>query len=152
MSVDPYYVRYDYAWVTPGWNAQNPVINYGVNGYVDPGLPEDVARVRVVGRFIELPNGRPLEGVLRLRVREILRHAATNQEIIPGSFRPIRFRRGYLDVSLPATNDPALSPAFTYEARLTVGGSVREFTFTLDHEEEEVDIHDLITAYEEAQP
>lgn len=153
MTADPYYVRYDYAWTTPGWSAQNPVINYGTNGYVDPGLPEDIARVRVQGRFIELSSGRPLEGVLRLRVRSILTHLPTNQQIIPGAFKPIRFKRGYLDVSLPASNDPQLSPSFVYEARLTVGGTVREFTFELDYQiEDPVDINDLISTYDIGNP
>jgi hypothetical protein len=138
--VDPY-VRYDYAWKTPGWNAQTPVINYGVDGYVEPGMPADVTMVNLYGSFMEMDTGRDLEGVLRLRTDKILTHVTTQRQVMGGALKPIRFRahEGF-SIFLPATNDPQLTPAFTYHARLTVRGVVQEFDFTLPMAELTVNI------------
>lgn len=141
---DPY-VRYDYAWQTPGWSAQAPVINYGVDGYVDPGLPADISKVRVYGKFMEMDTGRPLEGTLRLRTSKILTHATTKSQVLPHPQR-IRFRRGEFSIYLAATDDPQLTPSFEYEARLTVSGYTQEFTFTLPASVSEVNVLDLINA------
>lgn len=141
MSSDPY-VRYDYAWKTPGFTAQNPVINYGVDGYVEPGMPPDVTMIKLFGKFMEMDTGRGLEGVLRLRVDETLTHVPT-QTMIPAGViggRPIRFRKGYFETWLPATDDPQLSPTFKYHARLTVRGDTKEFEFTLPAAQPEVNI------------
>lgn len=143
MSVDPY-VRYDYAWQTPGWSSQNPVINYGVDGYVDPGMPADVSMVRVFGSFMEMDSGRELSGTLRLRVDRNLLHVPTQRQVMKGALKPIRFRRDGFSIFLPATNDPELTPAFKYEAVLTVRGVKQEFEFSLPLENPDVNITSLI--------
>lgn len=137
---DPNYVRYDYAWFTPGWSAQNPTINYGVDGYVEPGMPADVAMVRLYGSFLEMDTGRSLEGVLRLRVDQILVHGPTGQQVLGGDIKPVRFKKGGFNIWLPATDDPQLSPAFVYHARLTVRGRTQEFEFDLPMADQEVNI------------
>jgi hypothetical protein len=146
MSYDPAYVRYDYAWQTPGFTAQNPTINYGVDGYAEPGMPTDVSMVRLYGSFLEFDTGRPLEGVLRLRVEKILTHVPTGQQVMAGALKPIRFKKGGFSIWLPATDDPQLSPAFEYEAKLTVRGQPQVFTFTLPAATPEVNITTKIPA------
>lgn len=143
---DPNYVRYDYAWFTPGWSAQNPVINYGVDGYAEPGMPEDVTMVRLYGSFLEMDTGRNLEGVLRLRVDKILTHGPTGQQVLGGAIKPVRFKKGGFSIWLPATDDPQLTPSFVYEARLTVRGVVQEFSFALPAATPEVNILTKIPA------
>lgn len=147
MSTDPY-ARYDHAWKTPGWSVQNPSVNYYVDGYVDPGMPEDVGHVQVFGEFLELNSGRTLGGVLRLRVNKILVHVPSGRQVMPGPFRPIRFNRQGFSISLPATDDPELASQdggpWGYEAVLTVGGRRQEFTFALPEVLGEVSILELI--------
>jgi hypothetical protein len=63
---------------------------------------------------------------------------------MPGAFRAIRFRKGGFSVILPATDDPQLTPAFTYHARLTVRGVTQEFEFSLPSATPEVNITTLI--------
>lgn len=136
---DPY-VRYDYAWNTPGWSAQAPVINYGVDGYVEPGMPADVTMVNVYGSFLEMDTGRDLSGVLRLRTDKILTHVPSGRQVMGGALKPIRFNHEGFSILLPATDDPQLTPEFTYHARLTVRGVVQEFDFDLPMAELEVNI------------
>lgn len=142
---DPY-VRYDYAWKTPGWTTQNPVINYGVDGYVEPGMPADVTMVNVYGSFLEMDTGRDLEGVLRLRTDKVLTHVPSGRQVMGGALKPIRFRHDGFSIWLPATDDPQLTPEFTYFARLTVRGVVQEFEFDLPAAETEVNITTKIPA------
>lgn len=138
------YARYDYAWKTPGWTSQDPVINYASNGDHDPGLPDDITYVRVFGSFLEFDSGNTLEGVLRLRVNKTLLHTPTNRQVMSGPMRPIRFQHDGFEVFLPATDDPQLTPEFEYEARLTVHGVTQEFTFALPAAVPEVNINDLL--------
>jgi hypothetical protein len=138
------FARYDYAWNTPGFTAQNNTWIPGVNGYVNPGMPDDVSKVRVFGEFLELDSGRPLEGVLRLRVDQILTHVPSGRQVMAGGMKPIRFKRDGFSIYLPATDDPQLTPEFTYHARLTVRGQRQEFTFSLPAAEAEVNITTLI--------
>lgn len=141
---DPY-VRYDYAWNTPGFTAQNPVIT-------SPGpdsptsLPADISLVRLYGSWLELDTGRPLEGVLRLRVNKILTHVPTGQQVMGGALKPIRFKKDGFSIYLPATDDPQLTPAFLYQARLTVRGQTQEFEFSLPSLTPEVNITTKIPA------
>ena len=139
------YYPYDYAWKTAGWSVQNPGYVAGSNSYIDPGMPDDVTKVRVYGHFMELDSGRDLEGVLNLRVDKILQYVPTGQQVMTGAFRPIRFNREGFSVYLPATDDPQLTPAFQYIARLTVRGIRQEFTFSLPSATPEVNITDLIS-------
>jgi hypothetical protein len=145
MSDDPY-VRYDYAWKTPGWNVQSPTFTYDEDGYVEPGMPSDVTMVNLYGSFMEMDTGRSLEGVLRLRTDKILTHVPTGRQVMGGAFKPIRFKKDGFSIWLPATDDPQLAPAFDYFARLTVRGVVQEFEFTLPMAELEVNITDKIPA------
>lgn len=139
------YAPYDYAWKTPGWTVQNPVIPTQVaDGYLDPGLPPDVTYVRLSGTFLELDTGRALPGVLNLRVDQILTHVPSGQQVLAGGFRPIRFKKDGFSILLPATDDPQLTPAFQYQARLTVRGISQEFEFSLPAATPEVNIHSLI--------
>ena len=125
------YARYDYAWQTPGWTSQDPVVNYAVDGYIDPGLPEDVTQVKVWDTFLEGFSGRSLDGVVQFRVDQILRHETTGQQVMPGVFRR-RFRKDGFAYYLPATDDPQLTPnGFKYQCRLTVRGVTQEFEFLL---------------------
>jgi hypothetical protein len=144
---DPY-VRYDYAWNTPGFTAQNAEsnVNYGVDGYAEPGMPADVTMVRVYGSFLEMDTGRNLEGMLRLRVDKILTHVTTGQQVMGGALKPVRFKKGGFSIYLPATDDPQLTPEFVYKARLTVRGVVQEFEFELPAATPEVNITSLIPA------
>ena len=140
---DPY-ARYDYAWKTPGWSVQDPVINYATDGYVDPGLPSDVSMVKVYDTFMELGTGRPLEGVVQFRVKEILRHVPTGQQVMPGVIRK-RFRRDGFAIYLPATDDPDLTPnGFLYVCRLTVRGTTQDFEFSLPATPDEVRLTSLV--------
>jgi hypothetical protein len=140
---DPY-VRYDYAWKTPGWSAQNPVVNYGVDGYVEPGMPADVTMVRLYYSALEMDTGRGLEGVFRVRTDKVLTHVTTGQQVIGGALKPIRFKRDGFSIYLPATDDPQLTPAFTYFARLTVRGVTQEFSFQLPAATPEVNLATLL--------
>lgn len=138
------YARYDYAWNTPGFTVQNPTINAAaVVGYGDPGLPADVSLVRLFGSFLELDTGRGLEGMLRIRVDRILTHVPTGRQVLGGAFRPIRFRADGFSIYLPATDDPQLTPAFTYRARLTIRGQARDYEFSLPAAVPEVNISTL---------
>lgn len=140
---DPY-ARFDYAWKTAGWTSQNPTFPEGSAGdYYDPGLPEDVSKVRLYGSYRELDTGRALSGVLRLRVDQVLIYTPTGEEVLSGGFRPIRFRRSGFSVYLPATDDPQLTPEFQYEARLTVRGIVRRYKFSLPAATPEVNLATL---------
>jgi hypothetical protein len=145
MTTDPY-VRYDYALRTPGFTAQNAEynINYGPDGYVDPGMPADVTMVNLYGSFLEMDTGRDLEGVLRLRTDKILTHVTTGRQVMGGALKPIRFRHDGFSIWLPATDDPQLTPAFTYFAKLTVRGVVQEFEFALPAAEPLVNISDKV--------
>lgn len=125
------YARYDYAWKTPGWNAQDPYIpEPSVDGYLDPGLPTDITYIRVWDDFLEWDSGRGLEGVVTFRVKEVLEHTPTGRTVMPGR-RRLRFRKDGFSINLPATDDPQLTPEFQYECRLTVRGVTREFAFSL---------------------
>lgn len=140
------YVRYDYAWVTPGWTIQNPTFNYATNSFTDPGMPDDVSLVRVYGTFMEMDSGRGLEGVLRLRTDVDLTHVPTGRLVPAGDLRPLRFPADGFSLYLPATDDPDLTPAFTYHARLTIRGTHHEFDFALPAATPEVNILTLIAA------
>lgn len=141
---DPY-ARYDYAWKTPGWSVQNPVIpGDGSDGYADPGLPDDVSKVRVYGEFLEMGTGRRLEGVLRIRVNETLTYVPTNQQVMAGELYRIRFNKNGFSIYLPATDDPQLTPSFEYVAELTVRGQKQVFSFALPAATPEVNITSLI--------
>lgn len=148
---DPY-VRYDYAWKTPGFTVQNPVINYGADGYVEPGMPADVTMVHLYGSFMEMDTGRDLEGVLRLRTDKILTHIPSGRQVMGGALKPVRFNHRGFSIWLPATDDPQLAPSFRYEAKLTVRGVVQEFSFLLPSSEPEVNITTLINRYLQEQP
>lgn len=144
---DPY-ARYDYAWQTPGWSAQDPVVNYNTDGYVEPGMPSDVTVVKVYGSWLEWGTGRPLEGVVQFRLSNIMVHGPSGQQVMPGVIRR-RFRRDGFVVYLPATDDPQLTPSTTrYQCRLTVAGKVQEFEFALpaNSPTEGVNILNLIPA------
>jgi hypothetical protein len=100
--------------------------------------------VRVYGEFLEMDTGRGLEGVLRLRVNTDLTHVPTGRFIPSGDIAPVRFRRDGFSILLPATDDPQLTPAFTYQARLTVRGERKEFEFALPAATPEVNIRTLM--------
>lgn len=144
---DPH-VRYDYAWKTPGFTAQNAEsnINYGVDGYIEPGMPADVTMVNLYYSALEMDTGRGLEGVLRLRTNKILTHVPTGRQVMGGALKPIRFRKDGFSIWLPATDDPQLTPAFSYFARLTVRGVKQEFEFTLPMAQTEVNFTTKIPA------
>lgn len=147
MSDGDPYADYDYAWKTPAWTVQNPIIiGDGINGYINPGLPDDVTLVHVFGSFLEMDTGRGLEGVLRVRVDKILTHVTSGQQVLGGLVRVIRFKRGGFSIYLPATDDPQLTPAFTYAAQLTVRGQTQEFEFSLPKDTLEVNILTKIPA------
>lgn len=140
---DPY-ARYDYAWKTPGWTVQDSGWVSGADGYHDPGLPDDVTKVRVYGEFLEWDSGRPLEGVIRVRANKILTYLPENKQVLPG-VKKVRFKQGGFSIMLPATDDPELVPnGFTYQCTLTVRGTTQEFEFTLPSIPTEVNITDLI--------
>lgn len=139
------YANYDYAWKQPGWSVQNPTIPVGgTDAYLDPGLPSDVSTVRVYGSFLELDSGRGLEGVLRLRVDRIVTYVPTQQQVIGGARPPLRFNHNGFSIDLAATDDPQLSPAFQYDAELTVRGQKQRFSFALPSAVPEVNITSLI--------
>jgi hypothetical protein len=139
------YVRYDYAWKTPGWSVQNPSLpTTDADGYVDPGLPADISLVRVYYSALEFASGRNLSGVLRLRVDKILTHVPTQTQLFAGGIPVTRFRKDGFSIYLPATDDPQLTPSFLYEARLTVHGKTQEFTFALPAATPEVNLTTLI--------
>jgi hypothetical protein len=96
--------------------------------------------VNLYGSFMEFDTGRDLEGVLRLRTDKILTHVPTGRQVMGGALKPIRFRHDGFSIWLPATDDPQLTPTFTYFARLTVRGVKQEFEFTLPMAELEVNI------------
>jgi hypothetical protein len=128
------YARYDYAWKTPGWSVQNPVVPPAAyDGYVEPGLPEGLQLVRLFYEApLELTSGRAVEGVLRIRSKQILVHTPTGKQILPRVITK-RFRAGYgIELFLPATDDPDLFPnGWTYEGSLRVLGTTQEFAFEL---------------------
>lgn len=141
------YARYDYAWKTPGFTAQgDPIINYGTDGYAEPGMPPDITMVRLYYSALEMDTGRSLEGMLRLRTDKVLTHVPSGRQVMGGALKPIRFRHDGFSILLPATDDPQLTPEFTYHARLTVRGVVQEFTFTLPSSELEVNLTDKLPA------
>lgn len=141
------YAPYDYAWKTSGWTVQNPAYTPSVNTYVDPGLPTDVSKVRVFGTFLDLNSGLPQDGVFRVKARTSnggpLKHIPSGSLVFPHSF-PLRFTQGAFSLLLPATDDPDLTPAFVYDARLTVAGRTTEFTFSLPASVPEKSVFDLI--------
>lgn len=142
------YAPYDYAWDTPGWNAQSPTVPATTDGYVDPGMPADVNTVRIFGKFMEHSTGRALEGTFRVRIKEDLLHVPTGSLIPAGDLRRLRFRRGEFNYILPATDDPQLVAAsggnWVYYARLTVRGTTKEFAFSLPSLPDEVNVFDLL--------
>lgn len=140
MSV---YFPYDYAWDTPGWTVQNPAYTQPTDGYVAPGLPDDVSLVRVFASFLEWSSGRNLDGVVEFRVEDLLTHVTSGQQVMPGLLR-MRFQKAGFSVFLPATDDPQLTPPFQYHCRMTVRGETQEFTFSLPASPAEVNILDLI--------
>lgn len=139
------YVRYDYAWKTPGWSVQNPTFNQVPDGYTDPGLPDDVDKVHLYGEFMDWETGRPLEGYLEIRCFDELTYVTTNTRVMPG-VKKIRFNRGGFDIVLPATDSDNLVPEFTYRARLTVAGKTNAFQFELLTLDDPVNINDLLPA------
>lgn len=143
MSSSPY-APYDYAWKDRGWTVQNPEVVYPINTYLDPGLPSDVSLVRVFGHFQELDSGRGLEGVLRLRTTQNLLHVPTGVQFPASDLRPIRFQADGFSIFLAATDDPDLTPTFTYQARLTVLGNHTDFEFALPSTPSSVNILSLI--------
>lgn len=144
------YSSYDYAWKVPGWSVQNPVVpDSGPDGYVDPGMPEDVPRVRITQVFEEMGSGRPLEGVLRVRTRQPLVHEVSGAYYPAGHLLRVRFNRYRpLDVYLPATDSTTLhtrdNAPWKYHALLTVRGEQQEFEFSLPEASPAVNILDLI--------
>ena len=142
------YARYDYAWQTPGWSAQNPVVPApAANGYLDPGLPSDVSLVRVYGKFMEMATGRDLEGVFRVRSKFPLLHVPSGSYLPSGEIMRRRFTMYRpLDVYLPATDDPQLvaEGQWHYDAILTVRGKQTAFAFDLPAGLGEVNIVDLV--------
>lgn len=145
------YVRYDYAWQTPGWSAQNPVIpTTSGDSYADPGLPADVSLVRLFGNFAEVGTGRPLEGVLRLRTNADLLHVPTSTLYPRGEILRRRFTRYRpLDIMIAATDDPDLTAeggTWEYEAHLQVRGKRYNFKFAAPAAGTELDIVTVLGA------
>lgn len=144
-----HYEPYDYAWKTPGWNVQNPTLPAlpgGISG--DPGLPDDVAKVLVVGTFEDPFTGRGLEGLLEWRTTDILLYTTTDTEVMP-SVRSVRFTDASpLSVLLPATDDPQLTTTnpdgWKYMFRLTVQGITRTGISALPTSADPVDIWTLL--------
>lgn len=139
------YVRYDYAWKTPGWTVQNPSFPVvSPDTFYDPGLPVDVSTVRVFGNFIDWKTGRALEGTLSVRTSKVLTYQPTQTLVFPGVVT-MRFTKGEVSILLPATDDPQLTPNdWTYHFRLTVQGVVQEFEASIAAALGEVNVVDLI--------
>lgn len=147
------YARYDYAWKTAGWTVQNPeYVTGGSNTYWDPGLPEDVSKVRLYGTPLDWETGRPLESVLSVRATDILRYTPTGQQVMPGVIKKRFSANDGINLVLPATDDPQLTgpEGWHYQARLTVKGHTQEFEFMLPSVPEEVLIFTLIPEQNQA--
>lgn len=137
------YVRYDYAWKTPGWSVQNPTYPLVADGYVDPGLPSDITKVRLFGEFMDWETGRALEGYLEIRTDTPMTYVPTGTRVMPG-VKKIRFNKGGFAIYLPATDDDQLTPEFVYQARLTVSGYTNVFQFALPAINSDVNVLDLL--------
>lgn len=148
MTTEPWYARYDYAWNTPGWTAQNPLIAGSPgDGSVDYGWPEDVGKVQVALKRLDGQTSRGLEGVLRIRVKDQLLYATTGERVQPWT-RTIRFKPNGVLLSLPCTDDPTLAlpdgGEWTYSARVTAGGYADEFEFSLPYTASVVNLDTLV--------
>jgi hypothetical protein len=140
------HARYDYAWKQPGFTVQNPTINYdqSLNGYWNPGLPDDVSKVRVFGKFLDLMTGRTLAGHLTVRASTTLTYTPTGAQVMP-SVEKLRFIKGYFSLYLPATDDLQLIPnGWKYYFRLRVQETTQEFEASLPSSPADVDIRTLI--------
>jgi hypothetical protein len=139
------FARYDYAWKTPGWTVQNPTITMETpSGYWDPGLPDDVSKVLVLGRFLDLMTGRALEGHLSVRASEVLTYTPTGSLVLP-AVEGLRFRDGDLSLTLPATDDAQLTPnGWKYHFRLRVQENTFDWEAELPSSPSPVDIQDLM--------
>lgn len=145
---EPWYARYDYAWNTPGWTAQNPAVSGpGTLGPDNFGWPEDVNSVQVALRRLDGQTGRGLEGVLTIRVKDVLVYATTGERVEPW-VRTIRFRPNGVVLTLPATDDPTLAKpgggTWTYLARVTAAGYHDEFEFALPATTDVVNLDSLV--------
>lgn len=137
------YSRYDYAWKTPGWNVQNPVFPVVTDPHSEPGLPSDIAKVRVHGHFRDGSTGRNLQGVLRVRNKKFRTHIPTQTRLSPTNIRE-KFI-GDFEIWLPATDDDDLTPnGVPYEAVLTVAGYTEVFSFLLPTALDSVNILTLL--------
>lgn len=78
-------------------------------------LPGNFQTITVTGTYVDLA-GAALNGSLRFDMQgaDGLRDATANTIIIPESITAT-VSNGALSVILPATNDPDIAPAFTYE-------------------------------------
>jgi hypothetical protein len=148
VTAEPWYARYDYAWNTPAWTAQNPVIS-GIpgDGAVGYAWPEDVSKVTVALKRLDGQTSRGLEGVLRIRVEDQLVYATTGERVQPW-VRTIRFKPNGVLLTLPATDDPTLAKpgggSWTYHARVTAGGYTDEFEFSLPYTASVVNLDTLV--------
>lgn len=144
------YETYDYAWQQRGWTTQDPTLPslpvLDLNG--DPGLPDDVPKVLVVGSFADEFTGRGLEGVFQWRSTDILLYTTTDTEIMP-SVQTLRFTDAQpLAVLIPATDSDTLTTinpdGFKYEFRLTVQGITRTGLSDLPTNPDPVDVWTLL--------
>lgn len=96
-------------------------------------LPADFSTTRVFGTFVN-PNGSAAKGSVTFvpNLTKPLRSASTSTMIMPTALQAMLDDAGLLDVDVPSTNDPDITPSgWTYHVVVRVTNFEREFDMTV---------------------
>ena len=92
-------------------------------------LPADFSTTRVFGTFVN-PNGSAAKGSVTFipNLTKPLRSASTSTMVMPTALQATLDDAGLLDVDVPSTNDPDITPAsWTYHVVVRITNLQREF-------------------------
>jgi hypothetical protein len=93
-------------------------------------LAGNVTTRTVQGTFVTY-SGTPASGSVSFTISSVLTNAGANQIIVPSTITATLDGSGSFSVQLVATNDPDLSPGFTYTVTENIGTSRRTFSLAI---------------------
>lgn len=82
----------------------------------------DLNTIRVTGTYVVLPDGVPASGKVIFTPTAVLQDPAADLIILPATIEVILDAFGSFEVLLPASDDPDITPIFTYQVQEVVAG------------------------------
>lgn len=108
-------------------------------------LPGNVTLVTLTGKYCDY-QGSPIVGSIYITSSQTLRDMLADVIVVASTTSVTLDSNGEFTVILPGTNDPDLTPVFTYSVEEAFAGG-RTFTMSLDVSDTSVDISDVAPTY-----